>query len=1839
MHADPSSALGGAGADGGDGSGGSGHHHHPFEWSICPGAAESACMSAVPHGTIITAASFTSLSLLHCALAEEEKVQYEVHLLTGGLLQCGWCVAPSGLPFSGQEGVGDFPMSVAADGLRGLVWSLTSVDVPELRWAAGDTLSCYADLATGAFDFALNGVHCHSASLPTKALLLRHGARWYNDRHSTDEMLQYTPAMSLEGGEACVVNLGEAPMCYPRRGYRTICETFWYAVEEGHSKHAAATGGGGVGTTYTRSGSPATVAVTGDAVAGGHAHATTPTTATTAGAVAAVFVASVGADTAGRGSNPNSNTSAIGPDGTRCCLTLGGVEMSGFIKTMGLLIPTGAAVPVEGTYLFFKTLDSWIEEPTRVVDRCARLVSWLQADAQTRWRAFTVWLYLWITRFYMQLRDVSEIVDEPQNLDRFVLPHPCIDAPTPAETLALLDEIWHALELFMPPASFALIPGMVLSMLQHRCGSADVDAQRLSMRIAVDLVSLRSFRRTWVADTVSFTSTLLNLFTIRAQSSTQREALAKAMTTHTPDDFITQPALTGVTCERQTWLWQSAAQVLDVLVGDTACRGALSVAMLRCLNDKRLHSTMAMAHRSTDASNEVFLDAYPYTFASAFSPIVVGVLTLSLAAALGRCMPPLSEDDLSDSPAAAAAFPPSSTTGADADTAATLVAVHETNSVSQRVATVQMSTDAAVAVAAPSTGSRAVLERQLSWRAVALEWLPPARFYSRPLATPVTAVAGCEGDTQLSQHRLGGSLQAVSASIEAEMNLLTEKFTSAPPPAKRRASRTRSSRVEEASASTVSAPACKEHDSGLNTAEEEEGEEESVPVSLPSRQFIIPAEGEAACAQQHARMAAQEQQWRAVAAMHLARRGLFTSLPTNVSGLGSATAMPPAQLRRVLEEAVAERADELFLVTVLAFDTYVRGLLARCASLPSATYQAVVAYQRSVNDKAASLEAWSSNNSVTSVTGRDEVAHVRHVFELLLTTVPLTTDCNSTALAQFGGTVGRVYSYYWARMAVFERCFCMPDTAAATEPRCRDEEREAAEAPHAPPRAFLMLPAQLSNVWVDVWLLVGLVRGHNADLAQQAPTLFRCFFDANMRRATSNLFAREYLYQAAASVLGANPQDRLCVAQQIAAMHRENPAEGPGKLSFVARHFADFLGVAQRSPGERTPVNFFSSLLLEERIFVPPPRMLDEKFGWLLHTQAQMRGSGSSGNLQTKKNVTMLQRSVPESDGAATTSADDIYLRLFCECTAQYTPASLLFPFIYQCNALLSRLSELMPPSPPCWTGATKESISTFFTLYHTLRKTLCTVDVVCEALLCSFPPTSAGGAACCNAADTAARAAAVAAAKRILLTSSSSSDACGSDAVAEEDNVALQRELMDVLLQCLLRLTRPALPPPPSSAPASASPAAALSLALDSPQTKLHSPPAAVAADETQALVEATKDEDDNDDSNVLQPAVVCDVNGTYHWREVGCTKAALLAPVFAILLRLLEVYGTARSTNVFLAAIGTELPSLVQAAQAALAHTTWWCTAAKSGTDEPRLPAKLRCLQGYLSEVEAAWAAFVPMAAAPSRPDTTLTTNTTTTTTTTITANTTHLSASSPSNQHDPSRTSDFSRSLSSTSNSTAECLSNPPLHADDVGRTPGARSSFSQTSSARVGLLRSPQGLPNDDRSGRGIIDDDEESEDEEGEGDGDSAEMCHICLSRASDARMLPCGHMCCYGCYRRYQRFEHARQVATEGSGHTWGTARTPSPPLTANGSHANSEASAACSVPSAQTSSDYHGRVTTAEVEQPLSSSCCLQVLTEDSITLSSVEQSIAAAESTAVRCFFCKEVVESVERVVRRRT
>lgn len=1777
----------------------------PLEWSVCPGAAETACMSEMPHGTIVTATSFTSLSLLHCELAGEEKVQYEVHLLTSGLLQCGWCVTPSGLPFTSQEGVGDFPMSVAADGLRGLVWNLTPADVPELRWGAGDILSCYADLGTGAFDFALNGQHCHTASLPTKALLLRHGARWYNDRHSTDEMLQYTPAMSLEGGEACVVNLGEAPMRYPRCGYRSICENAW----SGNANSAAEGDGrsGAVALSASRSSTPVPVA-----------------------ALPAAGAASRhggGVEDHHSGSGNSSFGAPYTSFSWSHCLTLGGIEMGPFLRAMALQVPLG--IPTEGAYLFLRVLDPWAEEPGRVVERCARLVSWLQADVQGRWKAFTMWLYLWVTRLYVQLRDVSVELESVANLDgMIVLPSTEGNVETPAATLALLHDMWRALELFMPHESFAMMPGMMLALLQHR-SSDSAAGQLMALRIVRDLVATPSFRRTWVADTVSCTSTLLNLFTIHSLAGGARGALVDALATQTPNNVILRSEVTLRATEHQARLWALASAVLDEVVRDGACRGALAICVQRYMGDKRLKSMMALAHRGADAaSNAVaaatFLDAYPYTFASAFSPTVLGMLTLALTAALGACMPALA-DGHDDRPAPPPAHPNGDRNGVPPD-------------------------------AAVQTPSAAVLQRELSWRAVALSWLPPARFYNRPLAAAAVApqgnvsndgnrpTAAAPSSKDCIADRLGGALHTVATSIEVEMTHLDER------------------RENGADTTATAAPAAMLIPQPVVTNNNNNSIHALPAAPLSGFNAPQPPQTTQTVAAEGPSLSMQEQQWREASAWHLERRRCFTALPPDAAGLGlndgvaaatrgsvpglpaavtttsttyatsASVPPPPAPVPLIdvdarLAEALAERADELFLVTVVAFDLYVRGLLARCASLPTAIHHAVFDYQRAVTEKSALLETW---NSTASVSGGDDAAHLRHVFELLLTTVPLRMDTSSAALANFCGVAGRVYGYYWARMAVFERCYCVPAQpvfyAAA----------EVQEAPHAPPRAFLMLPAQLSNVFVDLWLLLGLVRGHNADIAAQAPTLLRFFFDANMRRATSNLFAREYLYQAVTSVLGAGREDRLRMARQIAQLHRSSPAESPGTLSFMARHVADFLDMAQRSPHERAPVNFISALLQEERTLVPPPRMLDEKFGWLLHTQAP----------EPPRNAAIVvAAAATAATTAAVPTADDIYLHLLVECTTQYSPAALLFPLIYQANALLSRFSERLLPTLPRWAEESGETITGFSTLYHVLRKTLCAMHVMCEAVLAREVSQSAAGE---EAVMTTSLLFPPAAATTPPSSSSSSGGCVSDDAPEAEDAAALRRELMDVVLQCLLRVMGPYTN--------SITRNAATAAGEQHDGTSI----AVLRVSESDGGAAAVGEDSSQGDGNVLQPAVVCDVSGAYHWREVACTRVGLLSPLLAMLLRFLESGRRRRAgamtatevsvvtLNPFLALVGAELPTLVRAALTALDHTAWWTSDQRGATGDAATPAsaspRLERLQHLLCEVEAACALLFPSAATTARSSrgTTHTTNTMTT------AVTSALPAPLPQHQQaELSRASAHSRSLSGASAHTAECAAEeagvsatataaaaPTAAANAITLPANAHLSPASQSFSASTELPSSLGAAGDER---GVAGDGEEGEG--GGADEAAAHVCVICLSRRNDVRMIPCHHECCYGCLRRYQRVEHARQVAMEGSGHTGSLTPMSSPPLTWHGSRGTSEASGANSFRSAPALSDYPGRwpaVTNVSVAAAAGEEeTGLRVLTCDTFTLSSVEHSIAAAETAAVRCFFCKEAVTAVEHLV----
>lgn len=719
----------------------------PVQWVVCPGATEEAYLSEMPHGIVMTAGSFTSLTALHADFTNWERVQYEVHLLTGGLFQVGWCVTASGLPFTLNEGVGDFPLSVAVDGSRGMLWNVTGEPVPSLRWQPGDIVSCYADFSTGTFDFALNGVYCCHCTLPTKGSLLRTGARWYTDRHSTDEMLTYAPALSLGKGEACVVNIGEAPMCYPRTGFISVTAHYLYSATE-----TSSSGYGG-----TASEAPTTV----------NTSATANASATAAGA---------GSFGTAAFSNSTPRSSTTGSHSLRVCV--GGIDIVDLAIALDVNV---VGVSWEDTWKVMSVMvEQFVASPRRAREVLLRVINWFEADVQTRWKAFCVLVYLWVVRYYevpncisaeYYTRKASELpvaasavwpgraftastfsapstiagtarTDSSQrsssSLPNTGLPSPPVPSPSASavargagtttttttatassgsaamnassssDNVDALTELLDGLALFLPFEHYRVIPGILIVLLQHR-GSNTLAARRLTQRILGDLVLVESFRHTWVRDTTVMASSLLNMFVMTPHAAEEEAALAMLFAQKHAEAVTRQLDATLPVVESQQSQWRLAGHCVETLLDDPDCHGPLTLVMLYLISEVRPSILQDDPHHSSGR----FLDTLPFTFGLQRQASVLGVLAVSFASALGRYMR------------------------------------------RHTVEILEESEEDGLYCGAEALGG-------LAWRDAALRWLPVTSFYARPLT------GGGALPVEWMDVRVGGAYHHVSAGIKAE---------------------------------------------------------------------------------------------------------------------------------------------------------------------------------------------------------------------------------------------------------------------------------------------------------------------------------------------------------------------------------------------------------------------------------------------------------------------------------------------------------------------------------------------------------------------------------------------------------------------------------------------------------------------------------------------------------------------------------------------------------------------------------------------------------------------------------------------------------------------------------------------------------------------------------------------------------------------------------------------------------------------------------------------------------------------------------------------------------------
>ncbi|GLE10394.1 hypothetical protein PINS_up022495 [Pythium insidiosum] len=143
-----------------------------------------------------------------CALAKG-KWQYEVKLITDGVIQLGWAETAFVASSETGDGVGDHAQSWAYDGCRQLKWTGGDEQEYGMAWERGDIISCLLDLDDGGtIRFARNGELMDVAFSGV----------------STKASRGFFPAISVEQGEILLVNVGAQPLLYPVEGFKPVVE-------------------------------------------------------------------------------------------------------------------------------------------------------------------------------------------------------------------------------------------------------------------------------------------------------------------------------------------------------------------------------------------------------------------------------------------------------------------------------------------------------------------------------------------------------------------------------------------------------------------------------------------------------------------------------------------------------------------------------------------------------------------------------------------------------------------------------------------------------------------------------------------------------------------------------------------------------------------------------------------------------------------------------------------------------------------------------------------------------------------------------------------------------------------------------------------------------------------------------------------------------------------------------------------------------------------------------------------------------------------------------------------------------------------------------------------------------------------------------------------------------------------------------------------------------------------------------------------------------------------------------------------------------------------------------
>ena len=144
-------------------------------------------------------------------------IYYEVEILSKGIIQLGWATSAFQSQFSNDiahdNGVGDDVNSFAYDGCRGLKWNANE-SLYGRKWSKGDVVGCevkYTVEEDGVLEkqakcdlvYYLNGVSLGTAFSTNTHLTYDKELNLF-----TYEVL--TPAISLDGGEEIILNLGQS---------------------------------------------------------------------------------------------------------------------------------------------------------------------------------------------------------------------------------------------------------------------------------------------------------------------------------------------------------------------------------------------------------------------------------------------------------------------------------------------------------------------------------------------------------------------------------------------------------------------------------------------------------------------------------------------------------------------------------------------------------------------------------------------------------------------------------------------------------------------------------------------------------------------------------------------------------------------------------------------------------------------------------------------------------------------------------------------------------------------------------------------------------------------------------------------------------------------------------------------------------------------------------------------------------------------------------------------------------------------------------------------------------------------------------------------------------------------------------------------------------------------------------------------------------------------------------------------------------------------------------------------------------------------------------------------